>query len=269
MPSRVFFFFAFIFAIELYAFQAFVTAFGSSPLLIGSYFGSTALIITSIWLYFHFNKREKIKIPRQLLMAIFFLLFIPKIFISIFLLIEDGVRLLKIGANSIAQMGGAANFYLGISRSEIWSWITLGFAAFMATAFVYGALFNVYNYKIRKVNLKLLKLPKSFNGLKVVQISDIHSGSLSDFKAVEKAVAKINALNPDLVFFTGDLVNNIAAEAVGFTDIFSNIESKHGVFSILGNHDYGDYMFWQNPADKIKNLETYKYCPALSYKPAH
>jgi predicted MPP superfamily phosphohydrolase len=128
----------------------------------------------------------------------------------------------------------------------------------MAVAFVYGALFNVYNYKIRKVNLRLLKLPKSFNGLKVVQISDIHSGSLSDLKAVEKAVHKINGLNPDLVFFTGDLVNNIAAEAVGLTSIFSNIKAKHGVYSILGNHDYGDYMFWQNPGDKIKNLETLK-----------
>ncbi len=258
MHSRGLFFFSFILAIEIYAYQALITVFPGSTVLPFLYFGGTALIFGSILLYFNFKLQEKIKIPRQLLMAVFFLLFIPKIFTSLFLFLEDIVRLVKLGANGIISLVGNSEFIFGTGRSEVWSIITFSFTAILTLTFVYGAIFNVYNYKIRKVPVKLLKLPKSFNGLKVVQISDIHSGSLSDTKAVQKAVDKINGLNPDLIFFTGDLVNNIAAEALDFVDIFAQLKAEHGVYSILGNHDYGDYMLWNNPDDKIANLETLK-----------
>ena len=254
MHSRVFLFFAFVFGIELYAFQAFATIAGSSSLLVPIYFSITAIIVISVLIYFNFKLRERLRIPRQLLMANFFLLFIPKFFISVFLLVEDAVRLVKSGINLIG--GNAFNF--GLARSITWDWIAIGFTGLIMIAFVYGALFNVYNYKLRKVNLKLMKLPKSFNGLKVVQISDIHSGSLSDKKAVQKAIDKINNTNPDLIFFTGDLVNNIAVEALEFVDVFAQLKAKHGVYSILGNHDYGDYMLWNNDEDKINNLDHLK-----------
>ncbi|MFN3940916.1 MAG: metallophosphoesterase, partial [Chitinophagales bacterium] len=83
---------------------------------------------------------------------------------------------------------------------------------------------------------------------------DIHSGSLSDKNAIHKAVLSINSLEPDLVFFTGDLVNNIATEILPFTEIFSGIQAKYGVYSVLGNHDYGDYIHWENPEGKVRNL---------------
>lgn len=252
MLQRAIIFFTVILSFELYAYTAFSTVFAGSSILPLIYFSGTAIIILSIALYFNFNLREKLNIPRQLLMAIFFLLFIPKLFTVILLVPEDLIRLIKAGINVIGKM----QLYLG--RSEIWSLITLIIAGSLTAAFIYGALFNVYNYKIRKVAIKLVKLPKSFNGLKVVQISDIHSGSLSDKKAIQKAVDKINNLNPDLIFFTGDLVNNIAVEAVEFVDIFSQLKAVHGVYSILGNHDYGDYMYWPDPDDKIKNLEHLK-----------
>ncbi len=254
MHSRVFFFFAFVFGIELYAFQAFATITGNAPLLAPVYFAITGIIVLSVIIYFNFNLRERLRIPRQLLMANFFLLFIPKFFIGLFLLIEDIVRLLKTAINLIG--GDAVHF--GLARSITWDWIAVGFTGFIMIVFVYGALFNVYNYKLRKVHLKLVKLPKAFNGLKVVQISDIHSGSLSDKKAVQKAVDQINKTAPDLIFFTGDLVNNIAVEALEFVDIFAQLKAKHGVYSILGNHDYGDYMLWNNEEEKIKNLDHLK-----------
>lgn len=257
MVTRIFFFFAFILGIELYAFQAYLNVFGPSVLLASIYFGAAAIVIASILVYFNFEFRRKMHIPRQLLMANFFLLFIPNLFISLFMIAEDTVRILKIIANGILSLT-PSDFSFGVHRSVVYDIIALCISGFLMLAFVYGAVFNVYNYKIRKVNLKLLRLPAAFNGLRVVQISDIHSGSLSDKKAVEKAVHKINALEPDLVFFTGDLVNNIAAEAVAFVDIFSQIKAKYGVFSILGNHDYGDYMYWKDEEDKIKNLETLK-----------
>ena len=258
MHTRGIFFFSFILAIELYAYQALLTVFPGSNILPFFYFGGTALIFLSILLYFNLKLQEKIKIPRQLLMAVFFLLFIPKIFTSLLLILEDAVRLIKLGVNGVTSLLGNSELLFGTGRSEIWSIITLSIAAVLTLTFVYGAIFNVYNYKIRKVAVKLLKLPKSFNGLKVVQISDIHSGSLSDTKAVQKAVDKINGLKPDLIFFTGDLVNNIAAEALNFVEIFAQLKAEHGVYSILGNHDYGDYMLWSNPEDKIANLETLK-----------
>lgn len=254
MHSRVFFFFAFVFGIELYAFQAFATITGNAPLLAPVYFAITGIIVLSVIIYFNFNLRERLRIPRQLLMANFFLLFIPKFFIGLFLLIEDIVRLLKAAINLI----GVDAVHFGLARSITWDWIAVGFTGFIMIAFVYGALFNVYNYKLRKVHLKLVKLPKAFNGLKVVQISDIHSGSLSDKKAVQKAVDQINKTAPDLIFFTGDLVNNIAVEALEFVDIFAQLKAKHGVYSILGNHDYGDYMLWNNEEEKIKNLDHLK-----------
>jgi len=258
MHTRGIFFFSFILAIELYAYQALITVFRGSNILPFFYFGGTALIFLSILLYFNLKLQEKIKIPRQLLMAVFFLLFIPKIFTSLLLILEDAVRLIKLGVNGVTSLLGNSELLFGTGRSEIWSIITLSIAAVLTLTFVYGAIFNVYNYKIRNVPVKLLKLPKSFNGLKVVQISDIHSGSLSDTKAVQKAVDKINGLKPDLIFFTGDLVNNIAAEALNFVEIFAQLKAEHGVYSILGNHDYGDYMLWSNPEDKIANLETLK-----------
>lgn len=203
--------------------------------------------------------QDKLKIPRQFAATVMFMLVFPKFLISIFMLVEDVVRILKAGINLIAtQVLQADGFHLGVQRSEFWSWIAIGFTVFMVLAFIYGAVFNVYNYKIRRVNLKILKLPRAFNGMKVVQISDIHSGSLSDKVAIQKAVDKINALQPDLVFFTGDLVNNIATEALQFVEIFRGIRAQHGVFSVLGNHDYGDYMYWENPEDKIRNLDHLK-----------
>lgn len=259
MLLRILLFFAFIIGVDVFAYTAFVTAFGSSGILNTLYFASSAVMFISVFLYGNYSLRKRLRIPRQLVSGGMFLPFVPKLFISLFLLLESFVILLKGGINVFAtQILHVENFHIGVERSVAWSWFAIMFTAVLMLAFLYGALFNVYNYKVRKVHLKLMKLPNAFNGLKVVQISDIHAGSLSDKKAVEKAVTKINALEPDLVFFTGDLVNNIAVEAEEFVDIFSKVHAKHGVYSILGNHDYGDYMYWKNPEDKIRNLEHLK-----------
>ncbi|MFN0276357.1 MAG: metallophosphoesterase [Chitinophagales bacterium] len=259
MFIRVLLLLAFVIGVDIFAYSAFVTAFGASQVLQILYFSTSAIILTSIFLFGNYNLREKLRIPRQIVSAGMFILFVPKIFISIILLFESIVILLKGGVNVFAnQILDIESFHLGVERSVVWSWFAILTTTFLFIAFVYGALFNVYNYKVRKLNLKLMTLPKAFNGLKIVQISDIHAGSLSDRNEVEKAVNKINSLQPDLVFFTGDLVNNIALEAENFVDVFERVQARHGVYSILGNHDYGDYMYWQNPDDKIRNLEYLK-----------
>ena len=110
---------------------------------------------------------------------------------------------------------------------------------------------NKYRYRIEKVKLSFKNLPASFKGLKIVQISDIHSGSLDDYAAVEKGIQKILNLQPDIVFFTGDLVNNTASEMEDKISLFSAIKAPMGVYSIFGNHDYGDYVQWPSPEAKI------------------
>lgn len=247
----------FILAVDLIAIQAPITIIGASALLYAGWFGATALVLGSLILYFNFQLRERSGMPRQALMNVFFMLFFPKVIMSLLLLVEDAVRLVKLAGNGILSLteGG---FRFGVERSLYWDSAVMIFAGILSLAFIYGALFNVYRYRVRKVKVKLMKLPSSFHGLRVVQISDIHSGSLSDRDAVAKAVDKINGLSPDLIFFTGDLVNNIAEEARDFVGIFSRLKAKHGVYSILGNHDYGDYMAWPDEDTKRRNLDTLK-----------
>lgn len=259
MLKRFLFLLVFIFVIDIYAYQVFLTIFGNSIVLPIIYFGLTAVLLLAIFIFLNNTLRSKLNIPQQFSASLIFMLLFPKFLLSIFMLAEDIIRLLKSGFNQLMiHVFNNENFYLGIERSFVWSWIAISFTFLLLFAFVYGAIFNVYNYKVRRVALKMLKLPKAFQGLKVVQISDIHSGSLTDKAAIQKAVNTINALDPDLVFFTGDLVNNIATEALQFVEIFGGIQSKQGVYSVLGNHDYGDYMQWENTEAKIQNLAQLK-----------
>lgn len=120
----------------------------------------------------------------------------------------------------------------------------------------YGVIRNAYRYKIWRKTLHFAQLPADFEGLKIVQISDIHSGSFKDKAAVQKGINLINEQKPDVVFFTGDLVNVKANEMDAFVDVFKGIEAKYGVYSITGNHDYGDYAHWESRAAKAANFQA-------------
>ena len=112
---------------------------------------------------------------------------------------------------------------------------------------------GLYDYHVKYVDLYLPNLPKAFNGMRVGQISDIHSGSFYNKTAVKGGVEMLLKEKTDLIFFTGDLVNGSAWEMRGYQDIFSKVKAPLGVYSILGNHDYGDYGKWPSPAHKLKN----------------
>jgi len=114
------------------------------------------------------------------------------------------------------------------------------------------------SYKVEKVKLHFKHLPEAFRGLKILQISDIHSGSLTDHAAVAKGVQKMLDMEPDIIFFTGDLVNNVADEMEDLKKVFSRLKAPLGVYSILGNHDYGDYVPWESQEAKAANLEKLK-----------
>jgi hypothetical protein len=131
--------------------------------------------------------------------------------------------------------------------------------ALTASAFTYGIVKGRFNFRVIAEKLKFKNLPSKFNGFKVIQISDLHIGSFSRFhKSVKEIIEKINKLNPDLIVFTGDMVNNVADEMEGWQPIFSRLKAKHGKISILGNHDYGDYHTFPSAQAKIDNLNRLK-----------
>lgn len=141
------------------------------------------------------------------------------------------------------------------SRNQFITQTALLTGALFGGAFIYGIAKGAYNYTIHNKKLTFPNFPKSFDGLKIVQISDLHVGSFVSERPLEKAVALINEQDPDIVLFTGDLVNNIAKEMEQFQHVLSKIKAKKGVFSVLGNHDYGDYVKWDSEEEKSNNLQ--------------
>ena len=140
------------------------------------------------------------------------------------------------------------------SRSRFLATTAIVLAGLPFLTLTYGMLRNMYRYTLKKVTIPIANLPDALDGLRIVQISDIHSGTFTQKEPIYKAIEMINAQNPDIVFFTGDLVNNVATEIEEYIDVFDKIKAKHGVYSILGNHDYGDYVPWDSEADKAANL---------------
>ncbi len=169
-----------------------------------------------------------------------FILTISQLLFTVFLLIQDGIRV--------------------VFESEIDGLTTAGLVVtgcFLLLC-VYGTIWWKYRYTIHKHSLTIPGLPKSFDGIKIVQISDIHSGSFDNIDAVKRWVALINEQNPDLFFFTWDLVNNQAEEFAKWKNIFARIQAKIGKYSILGNHDYGDYALWNSQKEKEENHTSLK-----------
>jgi len=118
----------------------------------------------------------------------------------------------------------------------------------------YGMIKGAYNYQVRNIRLKFPNLPSAFHGTRIVQLSDIHSGSFADRSAVERGIQLVIDQKPDYIFFTGDLVNNSTAEVLPWMKVFSQLQAPGGTYSILGNHDYGDYNTWPTDEAKKQNL---------------
>jgi predicted MPP superfamily phosphohydrolase len=132
-----------------------------------------------------------------------------------------------------------------------------GFLPFFVISF--GIFKTIYRFKIHRIKIKLDTLPKSFNELKIVHISDLHLGSFNfRYNILDRAVKLINELEPDILVFTGDLVNNYARELRGWESVFNKFVAKKGKYAVLGNHDYGDYSNWKSEEAKQENFEAIK-----------
>lgn len=237
---------------DLYAFQAVSSAFKSNSTLISGIFWSLSFfsIVSVLSIIF-------IPIPnwphtlRTYLFSFIILLVLAKLFIVFFLLFEDFGRFIRWTFYKISNPDSASR---SIDRSDFFAKFAVLVGAIPLVSGIYGMAKNAYDYQIHRVKVKLPQLPKSFEGMKIVQISDVHSGSFTAKTPIKRAIDMINKENPDLVFFTGDLVNSRADEFIPYQSIFGEIKAKEGVFSSLGNHDYGDYYRWRDQQEKDENM---------------
>lgn len=181
-----------------------------------------------------------------------------KVFASLFIMVDDFVRLGQWATQFFQSKEAQQVTEQGISRSEFLSKTALIAGAVPLAVFGFGIVSGAHNYQIRRIRIALPNLPRAFDGIRIGQLSDIHSGSFFNKKAVLGGVEMFLAEKPDVIFFTGDLVNNESSEVKDYIGIFEKLNAPLGVFSILGNHDYGDYKSWDSPSAKRKNLDDLK-----------
>jgi len=250
--------------VDLYVFQALKLITDSlSPryrLIIHGFYWSFTIIALLFFLVTPYVGFQHLPdFMRNNLLPVILGFFIAKIIASLFFLLDDTRRILQWGGVKALEIAGSSTQVKNdaIPRSIFLSWLGLGIGGSLFGSLLYG-FNNKYRYKVEKIKLCFDHLPAAFKGMKIVQISDIHSGSLTDIRAVEKGVQRIMGLKADIIFFTGDLVNNVADEMDQLKNVFSGLNAPLGVYSILGNHDYGDYVQWESAEAKKANLDKLK-----------
>lgn len=253
MIFRILFTLGFVLAIDLYAYQAFKTVFRSTatPWI---YWGITlAYIILSVSISVLMSSGKVDYKYLGVLMGASVLLAVPKLIAIIPLLIEDITRLgqflFRAATTQPTTLPGRRTFI---------SQIALGLAAIPFIGIIDGIWKGRYRYRVISHTLEFDDLPDEFDGFTIAQISDIHSGSFDNKEKVEYGVQMVNQLGADAVMFTGDMVNNVATEAEPWIDTFKKLTGKSGVFSVLGNHDYGDYWKFPSAQAKVDNLNRLK-----------
>ncbi len=190
---------------------------------------------------------------RNLIIASIFVVYISKLLAAVFLLIADFFNFIR---HTVHRKVSPDTADPKLTRSAFIAKSALAVGGAHVGLMAYGIISGAHDYRVRKVQLPIKGLPKSFDGMTLAQISDIHSGSFFNKTAVQGGVEMLMAQKPDMVFFTGDLVNNEAKEFNDYFDIFKKIQAPLGVYSTLGNHDYGDYVPWDTPELKAQNLQT-------------
>jgi len=237
MKKRIPFIFLIILIADPYFFQAVKTV-TANPLIIQGYWLFDAILIFGLVLAMFTRRPQFI----SLLMSVVLISFVPKIVAMPVLMLEDLTRLFR-----------------GFPPRSLWvSELAIAVAAIPFIGFLYGLTRGRHDYRVHKETLYFDNLPAAFDGFTLTQLSDIHSGSFTSRKGVEKGIAMVNAQKSDVILFTGDLVNNQASEMDPWIETFAKLTAPMGKYSVLGNHDYGDYMRWENEGLKHANLNRLK-----------
>ncbi|MCB9013223.1 MAG: metallophosphoesterase [Bacteroidales bacterium] len=255
----------FIILVDLYAFRGFSALIGNFSSRQKIWFNSAYWIITLValiwlvWFVLSFKSFSYEASYRNIaaFMGFFVLVYVPKLLFNAFQLVNDVSRLLAKTVAYLFPEGGAISSGVDkISRSDFLLQAGLIIAAIPFLSIIWGIWKGRYNFKVSKLSLAYPNLPASFDGTRILQISDFHIGSFAgNPEMVEKAIDLINRQDADYILFTGDLVNNIATEVVEFIPILKSLKAKKGKFSILGNHDYGEYYNWSSREQLEKNMQ--------------
>lgn len=264
-PLGILIFLLIMLTLDLYVFQGVRTVTrGSLPRtrnwVAVSYWALSILVLAGIALFLVTGPDFGGRKIRSYFFALVLGLFLAKLTAAIFLLADDIFRAFRWTSQKVYFKPPAPSEAAGdaMSRSAFLSWMGIFAGSTLFGSMVYG-MGNKYNYRVRNLKLAFDKLPEAFRGLRILHISDIHSGSFTDKTAVERGVEHIMSQQADLILFTGDLVNDRASEMEPFMDLFSRLKAPMGVYSTLGNHDYGDYVQWPSEGiSKEENLERLK-----------
>ena len=243
-----------VFFVEVYTFQAFKAVSKSKVVRYSFLLVSIAAYVNFLITMLTYSRSNGQTPQFQMAMGLLLTVSIPKLVIIMLLFGEDIYRwVLKL----ISAVSNSETEPL-VGRRKFISQLAIGLAAIPFAAFIYGIIQGKYNYKVIKYQLAFDDLPEAFDGYTITQISDIHSGSFTNKEKIQYGVDLINQQKSDIMLFTGDIVNNKADEMDDWIAVFDKLEAREGKYSILGNHDYGDYMDWKNPQDKIDNFQKVK-----------
>ncbi len=243
--------------IEAYAYQAFKTLIKPRWLLLSYIFVSIFLFAYLVYSFTQFDRSEGQTRHTMFVMAMMLLVYVPKIIVTIILLGEDIFRL---GASFVNYfMYNAPRSEMMPNRRKFISQVALGLAAVPFLSLIYGIFEGKYNFKVIKQTVFFPDLPDAFDGFKITQISDVHSGSFDNAEKINYAIDLINEQDTDMILFTGDIVNTHATEMHPWLETFNRIKNyKYGKFAVLGNHDYGEYVTWPTQTLKNENFEGIK-----------
>lgn len=256
----------FVLALDWYFFHAisnFIRTFSPTKrsVITWAYWSLTAFTLLLLIVPFAYPYQNWSQWIRVYVISFVLIVGLSKLIGSVFLLVDDTLRLGEWAWFKVAALRGTPHLAEGlppISRKMFLTNLALVAAALPFGSFLYGMVRGAFNYKVHRVKVTLSHLPKSFHGLKIVQISDLHIGSFVSSEPLERAFEIINAQKPDVIFFTGDLVNNLSSEIDPHLDVLKKLRAPMGVFSTIGNHDYGDYAQWDSKEEKHANFERLK-----------
>ena len=243
--------------IELYAFQAVKTINKIKWVQIAYILLSFTAVVFIFYEFTKFDRKVGQTSMTMITLGLLLLVLIPKIVITFFMALEDVLRLLIGSKNYFANYDKEASFLP--ERRRFVSQVAIGIAAIPFLSLIYGMTVGKYNFKVLKQTLFFPDLPEEFEGFKITQISDIHSGSFDNPEKIQYAIDLINEESSDMILFTGDIVNTHATEMHPWIDTFNKIKKhEYGKFSVLGNHDYGEYVDWPSKEAKEENFLAIK-----------
>jgi predicted MPP superfamily phosphohydrolase len=241
----------------LYSFQAFKTITKIKWILIAYQLLSLVVIVFIAYQFTQFDRSVGQTKMTMITLGLLLLVLIPKLIVTFFMLLEDIFRVFFGSVTHFIGDNDTTEFLP--ERRKFFSQLAVGFAAIPFFGLVYGMAKGKYNYKVIRQTLFFHDLPDSFDGFTITQISDVHSGSFDNPEKINYAVDLVNQQKTDMILFTGDIVNTHAKEMHPWIETFNRIEDhKYGKYSVLGNHDYGEYVTWPNQNAKDENFQAIK-----------